>query len=296
MKPITKSVLRKLLKMKWRIIAISFVVSLAMGMFVTGLYSAVIFDHSMDTFIEETNFPDMFVTLSEPVNTSLAEEVISGMENIEDYSLRLKLNGNYRHEGSTYPAVLIGIDDPEREDINKLLLKEGDFFSGNGEGVVVAGMERIGAEKGKVLTFTTGTESFEINATGTVQTAEYMFASSVPDSSLPLPGELVVLFMDIDELQGITGHGVNDILLNINGGNEEEIAASMNGLPVSSVVLQKDHPSVVFMDIGAGKMRNMFPLFSAIFMVVGIISIFMTFYRIVTVSYTHLTLPTTPYV
>ena len=59
---------RKLFKMKWRVIAISLVVSLAMAMFVTGLYSAVIFDHSMDTFIEETNFPDVFVTLSEPIN------------------------------------------------------------------------------------------------------------------------------------------------------------------------------------------------------------------------------------
>ena len=54
--------------MKWRVVAISMVVSLAMAMFVTGLYSAVIFDHSMDTFIEETNFPDVFVSLSESVS------------------------------------------------------------------------------------------------------------------------------------------------------------------------------------------------------------------------------------
>ncbi|MGA1873707.1 MAG: ABC transporter permease, partial [Thermoplasmatota archaeon] len=56
---------------------------------------------------------------------------------------------------------------------------------------------------------------------------------------------------------------------------------SLGALPVSALVYQEDHPSVVFMDIGAGKMRNMFPLFSVIFMVVGVISIFMTFYRVV---------------
>lgn len=281
MKPITKSVLRKLLRMKWRIIAISMVVSLAMGMFVTGLYSAVIFDHSMDTFIEETNFPDIFISLSKPVNTSLAEDAVSGNPDIEEYSLRLKINGHYLRENTSYPAILIGTEEPNREDINKLLVKEGNLHSGEGEGVVVAGMEGIGADKGKTLTFSTGTNSFKINVTGTVQTAEYIFASSVPDSSLPLPGELVVLFMDIKELQKITGYGINDIILNVEDGKEEEVSGSMDQLPVSSVVMQKDHPSVVFMDIGAGKMRNMFPLFSVIFMVVGIISIFMTFYRIV---------------
>ena len=77
MKPITKSVVRKLFKMKWRVFAISMVVSLAMAMFVMGLYSAVIFDHSMDTFIEETRFPDVFISLSEPVDYSVADGVVT---------------------------------------------------------------------------------------------------------------------------------------------------------------------------------------------------------------------------
>ena len=272
---------RKLFGMKWRVVAISLVVSLAMGMFVTGLYSAVIFDHSMETYIDETNFPDLFISLSEPVERSRAEDLISSNSNVDKYSLRLKLDGSYFHEGSVYPAVIIGIDDPEREDINKLLLEDGELHSGEGEGVVVAGMERIGAKTGKTLTFETGGNNFNITATGTVQTAEYLFASSVPDSSLPLPGELVVLYMEIDELRDITGFGINDILLNVEEGSEEEVAGSLEDLPISSVVYQEDHRSVVFMEIGAGKMRNMFPMFSVIFMVVGIISIFMTFYRIV---------------
>ena len=82
MKPITKSVVRKLLKMKWRMLAISLVVSLAMAMFVTGLYSAVIFDHSMETFIEETNFPDVFIRLSEPVDQSIARDALENTSNI----------------------------------------------------------------------------------------------------------------------------------------------------------------------------------------------------------------------
>jgi putative ABC transport system permease protein len=274
-------VVRKLLKMKWRAIAISMVVSLSMAMFVTGLYSAVIFDHSMDTFIEETNFPDIFISLSEPVNASIPEEILSSIPEVDGFSLRLKLDGSYSDGTTQYPAIIIGIEDPGREDINKLLLKDGDLFQSPDEGVVVAGMEAIGAKKGKDLQFTVGMKSFNISIAGTVQTAEYIFASSVPDSSLPLPGNLVVLFLDIERLREITGYGINDILINSKDGSEDSIAGALDELPVSSVVYQKDHPSVVFMDMGAGKMRNMFPLFSIIFMVVGVISIFMTFYRIV---------------
>ena len=83
MKPITKSVVRKLFKMRWRVLAISMVVSLAMAMFIMGLYSAVIFDHSMDTFIEETRFPDVFISLSESVDYSVADGVVSNVEGID---------------------------------------------------------------------------------------------------------------------------------------------------------------------------------------------------------------------
>lgn len=272
---------RKLFRMKWRIFAISMVVSLAMAMLVTGLYSAVIFDHSMETFIDETNFPDIFVTLSEQVDEGEAEEVISGIEGVDTHSLRLKLDGIYHHGGEKYPAVIIGIRNPEREDISKLLVKEGEIFSSTGQGVVVSGMEHIGAEKGGSLHFSTTGTDINVTATGTVQTAEYIFASPVADSSLPLPGNFVVLYMDLGQMQERTGMGVNNILIRVHDGAREDVVSSLGRLPVSEIIYQEDHPSVVFMDIGAGKMRNMFPLFSVIFMLVGIISIFMTFYRIV---------------
>lgn len=281
MKPISKSVVRKLRKMKWRVLVISLVVSLSMGMFVTGLYSALIFDHSMDTYIEETNFPDIFVTLSEPVNISEAEEVISGIDGIDSHQIRLKLDSTYHHDGEDYPAVIIGVRNPGREDINKFLVKDGKLFSGPGEGVVVAGMEGIGAKRDGIVSFTTLGVSINVTVTGTVQTAEYIFASPVKDSSLPLPGNFVVLYMDLGELQNRTGVGINDVILKVDNGKRDAIVNSLGALPVSKIVFQEDHPSVVFMEIGAGKMRNMFPLFSVVFMVVGIISIFMTFYRIV---------------
>ncbi|MEA3557758.1 MAG: hypothetical protein U9R75_00730, partial [Candidatus Thermoplasmatota archaeon] len=168
MKPIIKSVVRKLYKMKWRVIAISLVVSLAMAMFTTGLYTAVIFDHSMDTFIEETNFPDVFISLSEPMNYSVVDDEISNISGIEAYSLRLKLDGVYHHNGDDYPAVIIGIESSTRKDISRLLLKDGEFFSGPGEGNVIPGMDDIGVGKDETLSLSTLGIDLNITVTGSV--------------------------------------------------------------------------------------------------------------------------------
>ncbi|RLF69096.1 MAG: hypothetical protein DRN57_01870 [Thermoplasmata archaeon] len=269
--------------MKWRALAMIMVVALASAMLMTGLYSGLIFDHSIDAFIEETNFPDVFIELSGSANRSDIEDLISRTDWIETYELRLKLDGRYLHEGKTYPAVIIGRDDPRRDDISKLLLKDGEFFAGPDSGCAVAGMEHIGVKTGSTAHFSIGSSSFEINISGTVQTPEYIFASSVPDSTLPLPGDMVVLYMNLSALRDLSGMDVNEILLIDHDGKDEEVVSELGKElpPVSRVIYQKSHPSVVFMKIGAGKMRNMFPLFSLIFMLVGIISIFMTFYKMV---------------
>ncbi|MCK7468990.1 MAG: hypothetical protein MZU91_13265 [Desulfosudis oleivorans] len=59
--------------MKWRAIAFSMVVSLATAMLITGLYSAVVFDRSMEDYVNEANFPDIFIELLRPMNISMVE-------------------------------------------------------------------------------------------------------------------------------------------------------------------------------------------------------------------------------
>ena len=282
MNAINKSVVRKLWNMKWRSIAFSLVVALAVAMLVSGLYSSLVFDHSIDTFIEGTNFPDIFVQLSDPVDEGSIDERLYSSSSIEAYSLRLKADGLYHQEGETYPAIFIGIKDPSRQDISRLVLKEGRFFEGPGTGVVVAGMEGIGAVEGSELAFSIGTKDFSLNITGSVQTTEYLFFQAIPDSSLPFPGQVAVVYMGLEDLQDIIGPGVNDIILILSSGsNSADAISELEGLPISHVIPQRDHPSIVFMDLGTVKMKNMFPLLSSIFMVIGMISIYMTFYRIV---------------
>jgi putative ABC transport system permease protein len=64
-------------------------------------------------------------------------------------------------------------------------------------------------------------------------------------------------------------------------GNSETVVESLDEYPIKSVTDQDSHPAVKAMDIGIGKMKNMFPVMSVIFVFIGFISIFMTVYRTV---------------
>ena len=81
-----------------------------------------------------------------------------------------------------------------------------------------------------------------VTVTGTVQTAEYIFASPIEDAMLPLPGNFVVLFMDLGELQESTGLGINDIIVKVDKDKREGVVDSLGTLPISEVVYQEDHP------------------------------------------------------
>ncbi len=278
----TKSVLRKLWRMKWRAIAFSLVVSLATAMLITGLYSAVVFDRSMEDYVNKANFPDIFIELLRPMNISMVEPQLLSDPSIRSYDLRLKMDATYSYDGKTYPAILKGVRDPSRSDISKLTVKTGSLFSGPGKCAVITGMEDIGAKEGGQLDLRIGNDPFSLEVIGTVQSTEHLFAAAVPDTFLPIPGRVVIIYMDLGQLQDITGGGINDIILLLREGSDKGgVVASLKEVPISRVTYQEDHPSVLFMELGAGKMRNMFPTLSVIFMVIGIISIFMTFYRLV---------------
>ncbi len=282
MRNMTRSVLRKLWRMKWRAISFSLVVSLATAMLITGLYSAAVFDHSMETYIKDSNFPDIFLKLSGQENVSTVEGPLLSNPVIGSYDMRLRVDAIYSYGGENYPAVIMGVRDPGRSDISKLVLKTGSMFNGPGKGVVITGMEDLGAKEGERLDLRLANRSFNIDVTGTVQTPEFLFTEAVPDSFLPLPAKVLVLYMDQRALEEFAGPGINDIVLLLRkGADRDAVVSSLGDLPISRVTYQEAHSSVAFMEVGSGKMDHMFPMLSVIFMAVGIISIFMTFYRLV---------------
>ncbi len=127
-------------------------------------------------------------------------------------------------------------------------------------------------------------KDLNLTITGTVSGPEFVFATSFGDYSIPATGTLVIIIMSLDELQNITGLGpvVNEVtVLLTDDGDDNQVVSSLQGVGIKSVTYQNDHPSREFMRIGANKMKNMMPVMSIIFLLVGFISIFMTMIRMV---------------
>jgi len=275
-------VLRKIGKMKLRTVGISFVVAMAAAMLISGLYSADVFEHSTETMLEDSKMPDIFVEFSGPVNQSDLEPKLVG-QGLKTYDMRLKVMASYTYKGEMYAAFIIGMEDPGRQDINVMTVDSGKLFKDPGEGVVIAGMETYGADAGEVGTFIISGKEVQVNITGVVKNAEYALAGYMAETSVPVPGNVVALYMGLQDLQEtLNVSGVNDLVIVMEKGqNHETIVGSLEDLQVKSVTLQKDHFTVVFMKMGADKMNYMMPLISVIFMIVGFISIMMTSYRLV---------------
>jgi ABC-type lipoprotein release transport system permease subunit len=283
MKTITKSVVRKLRRMKGRTATIILVISLAMALFLSGLYSGDMMDASIEAYFEDNKMPDLFLDLTAPVNVSDVDSVLSGSGEVDAYQSRLKLMGTYDHKGEKIPCLFYGVEDPKRTDINIIELVDGDFHQSPGEAVAVRGMEVKGVEVDKVLKFELMDNVFNLTISGIVNGPEFVFSTAFGDYSVPAAGTLVVIVMSLDELQNITGFGnvINEVTVLLSDGDDESVISSLQNVGVRSVTYQNDHPSRAFMRIGSNKMKNMMPVMSIIFLLVGFISIFMTMIRLV---------------
>jgi putative ABC transport system permease protein len=284
MKTITKSVIRKLKRMKGRTFTIVLVISLAMALFLGGLYSGDMMDASIETYFEDGRMPDLFMDLATPVNESDVDSALGGLGDVKAYQSRLKLMGIYDHKGEIIPTLFYGVEDLERKDINILELDKGSFPQTSGEAVAVRGMETKGVEVDEFLHFELMGIDLNLTISGTVTGPEFVFSTAFGDYSIPAAGTLVIIVMPLNELQNITGLGpvVNEVtVLLTEDGNDEMVISSLQGVGVKSVTYQNEHPSRAFMRIGANKMKNMMPVMSIIFLLVGFISIFMTMIRLV---------------
>jgi putative ABC transport system permease protein len=284
MKTITKSVLRKIKRMKGRTFTIVIVIALAMAFFLGGLYSGDMMDASIETYFEDGRMADLFMDLKAPANESEVDTTLSGIGDVKAYQSRLKLMGIYDHDGERISTLFYGVENPEQDEINILELDKGKFFQASGEAVVVRGMETKGVKVNKVLHFQLMGKDLNLTISGTVTGPEFVFSNAFGDYLIPATGTLVIIVMPLDELQNLTGMGpvVNEVtVLLTDDGDDDGVISSLQNIGVKSVTYQNDHPSREFMRIGANKMKNMMPVMSIIFLLVGFISIFMTMIRLV---------------
>jgi len=146
----------------------------------------------------------------------------------------------------TYSAILIGIDPSHPPMVNKLEMTSGDgtFFTGNGSGTALL-------EKGFALKYSLGpgssisvrTLAGYVNVTLVARafSPEYIFQPINPQSVIPLPGTLAVVYLPIDWLRAAFGLGasyVNEFTILFNSGADSgTVQERIDQQLASSVIL-----------------------------------------------------------
>lgn len=268
-----RMVLRKLKNRKMSVLLSSFIVAWAMAMMIAGIWSAQVMEVSSADYLDDNGMPDLFVTLSEGAS---AEYVEPSLSSFSSNQLRLRWNGRASIEGLNTTVVIIGV--PESgTDLNQLTLLNGALYSAPGECVLVAGSRT--AEDMDVFVNDT---LMHLQVTGTVSSPEFLTNELSVGSIVPGSGGMTIVYLPLSSLQAVLGPVVNDILLDMpDGMPRAEAEALLSSLPVSSVTFREDHQTVVLFRMGADKFSTMLPAISLVFVLIGLISIFMTMYRLV---------------
>lgn len=272
----TRMMFRRLRGKKFSAALSSFIIAWALAMMVAGLYSSAVIRTSTSTYLEENGMPDLSVSLYQDRSPAEIKGVLGQMP-VKAYDLRLSLSGKAMLNGTVLQVTLIGIADPNRNDIDRLTLLEGRMFALPFEGVAVAGGEDLGSTVQMIV----GGASFQLNLTGVVRSPEYLLNELKAGPLVPGGGGETIVYVPLSTLQSVSGQSINEIALMLEPSSREQVAAAMASLPVSSMTFREDQPTVTLMQMGANKMAVMLPSISVVFVLIGAVSIFMTMYRLV---------------
>ncbi|OPY34889.1 MAG: FtsX-like permease family protein [Methanomassiliicoccales archaeon PtaU1.Bin124] len=272
-----RMMLRKIQKRKFSIILSAFIIAWAMAMMVTGIYSSGVIRTSANAYLDETGLPDISISLFEGVDPQQVQTLMTDPA-IKTYEFRLRMDGHAIVDGKEISVQLIGLKDPFRTDINRLLLLDGRMFSEKMEAVAVSGGQVLG-DHAKVLI---NSVALNLNITGTVRSPEFLINDLPTSSFIPGSGGLTILYLPLETLQSSIGPVINDILImSDNNASKSEVISGLSSLPISSTILREDQQTSVIVQMGADKMMVMLPSISLVFIFIGLVSTFMTIYRLV---------------
>lgn len=231
---------RELSKTKYRILGSSALILMAVAAYISLAAMVPSAENALEARVQDLNLSDYMVHLGQG-NVSLADEVkqISGVSAV-DYRLTVSSRITFTTPSGqveNVSAMLIGIDPSRLPYVDTLEIVKGSYFSGNGSGTALiensfGGREGIGP--GSTVTVLAGSSHSTIDIVARVSSPEFMLLPSNPQSVLPLPGSLAVVYLPIDSLRSMIGLGqtsINEILVLFDhGSNQTSLISSINGL------------------------------------------------------------------
>lgn len=267
--------------MKGRLIAIALVFMVTLGLTIGGLYAKGMMVETRDQMFENADYADFEVSVNNANDTLLSE--LRNLENIREVEGRLILHGLIDEPDKIKPIILVGIE-PNESKMNTYSLKKGEGDI-TGNEILLAGKEPsfdVGDEfKASIVGNKSG---FKVR--GYVKSAEYAAVPPVPGSSIPMPGDSSVAYIDIDHLQDISSIQYNNILVNKEKSADKDavkndIRQITDESGLNDITGRANEYIYQIFESAIEEEEKVIPIMSAIFSVIGAVLIIVVISKII---------------
>ncbi len=244
---------------------------------------------------DELRFADVTFSLSrgdgEAVAAARSVDGVAGVTGRLVLDSSLALPPSHGGPGEQVRTRLIGIPGGGRPQVNDLLVEQGGYFQeGNDRQALVethfAGFYDIGPGD-QVHPIIDGAET-SLDVTGVVASPEYLIVSPSKQDILPSPRSFAVLFLPLDELQGLTGRQgeLNDIAVTFEeGADAEAVTAALEQklapYGIVETTPREDQPSYAALNLDLEGFREMAYIMPSLILLVAAASIFLLLSRMV---------------
>ncbi len=264
--------------MKGRVIGISLVFIVTLSLMVGGMYAKDMMVETREEMFRKANYADLEISISGG-NESLVQrfEEVKGIERVES---RLILDG-FLTSPEYKSALFIGVKDPG---LNTFSLKEGrdDIV---GKDIVLAGKDpafEVGSSIQAQISGNTG--SFEV--IGHVGSAEYSAVPPVPGSSIPMPGDKAVAYVDMATLRNFSSLSLNNLLIELDEHVDPRIIKDeILGIAGSSILLdisdREDEYTYQVFEAAIEEEEKVIPIMTIIFSMIGSVLIIVVMSKII---------------
>ena len=219
---------RELSKSRYRAIGSGALVLVAVAAFISFSSMMPSTQRALEATVEEQNISDFIVHVSEGDASDI--ELVVGIPGVGTVDYRITVSSKARYVDSggleqLVPATLVGVGPDALPSVNTLSIKDGDgtYFVGDGNGTIL--MEGgfaygEGIEPGDSVDVQTSTGYVEYDVAGLAFSPEHIMMPFNPQSVIPLPGSLAIIYMPIDSLRDAFGFPdgyINELLFLFDG-------------------------------------------------------------------------------
>lgn len=202
---LSRKMRKDVFRMRWRAIGSVLLITMGSMMFAGMANMIPSVRDSLHHKYDEMNFADYAVYVDGAPDNISDSLMLPGVEAAE---ARLELSARMATAGEDAQALVLGLNSSRNPLVNTLEISKGSYLNpGDPYGVLVE--ERFAKRKGIDVD-----HEIELKVMGTARTftvrglarsAEFLVLTVDPDSMIPIPGSLAVIFLPLETLQNITG-------------------------------------------------------------------------------------------